>query len=382
MEYRSLGRTGMTVSLIGLGTEHLATRARDDVLSVVRSALDKGVNYFDLVFPLSAFREHLAFALGERRHEVLLAEHLGSLDVDGQSDRTLDGAEARAAFLKLLKNCKTDYADVLFVHDIDRQEDYDRAVGPGGLLETAQRLQKEGLARAIGFSGHSVATASQAIETGAVDVLMFPINLSGHSVAGKRTLFEACASRGVGLVGMKPFAGGKLLATERTMAMDAGQRGGAPLEIERRVTITPVQCLAYALSQPGICTVVAGCTAAGEVATALRVLTASARERDFADVLSDFAQFISGECVYCNHCLPCPVGIDIGRTISLLDRARGHPTAGHLASYSLHPCQASQCVECGACNERCPFGVDAVARVMQAADVFEGAGASRESEER
>jgi uncharacterized protein len=376
MEYRSLGRTELTVSLIGLGTEHLTTRPRDDVLSVVQSALDRGVNYFDLVFALPAFREHVASALVGRRHEVIFAEHLGSIDVNGQPDRTLDGAEARGAFLKLLQRHQTDYADVLFIHDIDRQEDYDRAMGSGGLLEAAQRLQKEGLARAVGFSGHSVATASQAIETGAVDVLMFPINLSGHSVAGKRTLFEACASRGVGLVGMKPFAGGKLLAPERTMAMGVWQRGGTPLKLERRVAITPVQCLAYALSQPGICTVVAGCTAAGEVAGALRVLTASAEERDFADVLSDFAQFVPGECVYCNHCLPCPVGIDIGRTISLLDRARGRPTAEHLAAYSLLPSQASLCIECFACNERCPFGVDAAARVLEAAAVFGVAGAS------
>ncbi|MCL4535864.1 MAG: aldo/keto reductase [Bacteroidetes bacterium] len=371
MKYRPFGRTGFQVSAISLGTEYLINRTREHVAGVVHEAIERGVNYLDLFFAQPEFRDNMGAAFRGCRHQVMLAAHLGAIDVDGQSDKTRDPTLAEAFFHDFLARYHTEYVDVLYLHNIDAQEDYDRVMALGGLLELALRLQGEGKARAIGFSGHTVATARQAVESGQIDVLMFPINLTGHAVPGRKELFQACASRRVGLVAMKPFAGGKLLRQERTLSMENWQRGGAPMELERKLPITPIQCLAYVLSQPGLSTVVPGCKDREELAAAQAFWGASPEEKDFAPALVDFAQYSAGDCVYCNHCLPCPAAIDIGQTIRLLEAASGRPTPDLVAAYAALPSPASECTGCGACTERCPFGVDAAARIEQAAALFE-----------
>ncbi len=373
MEYRPLGRTGMKVSAVGLGTEYLIDQPREHVAAVVRDAVERGVNYLDVFWAQPAFRDNMGAALRDFRDRVHLAAHLGATITNGQGDRTRDPAVALQFFDDFLTRYHTDYVDVLHLHNIDPQEDYDRVMAPGGLLDLAQRLKREGKARAIGFSGHTVATALQAVESGAIDVIMFPVNLAGHAVPGRRELFQACADRGVGLVAMKPFAGGRLLRDEHTISLESWQVGaGDGAQIERRVRITPVQCLAYVLAQPGLSVAVPGCKDQAQVAAAQAIWSASPAERDFAPVLSDFAQYETGECVYCNHCLPCPAGLDVGQTIRLLDTAmaRGRPDDALRAAYAALPAPASDCIQCGDCEARCPFGVPTVAKIDQAAALF------------
>lgn len=380
MEYRSLGRTGLTVSAVSLGTEYLINQPRDHVVTVIREAIARGVNYFDLFFAQAEFRDNMGAAFQGRRDRVLLAAHLGAIHVNGQGDRTRDPAVAERFLLDFLSRYRTDYVDVLFLHNIDLQDDYDRVMGPGGLLDLAQRYRAEGKARAIGFSGHSIATALQAAESGAVDVIMFPVNLTGHAIPERKTLLQACAERGVGLVAMKPYAGGKLLRAGQTLEVETWQRGsyqemgGAPVQVERRSTqpITPVQCLAYILTLPDISTIVPGCKDLAELEAAQAVWTATSEERDFAPALAAFPEYLTGECVYGNHCLPCPASIDVGQTIRLLETAQGRPTPGLLAAYAALPAPASDCTQCGSCAERCPFGVDAVAKIEEAAALFGG----------
>ena len=74
--------------------------------------------------------------------------------------------------------------------------------------------------------------------------------------------------------------------------------------------------------------------------------------------------------MYCNHCLPCPVSIDIGRTTRLADTVRYGINNEIRAEYEALPAKASACIECGNCVERCPFGVDAIANMSRAAGLF------------
>ena len=94
-------------------------------------------------------------------------------------------------------------------------------------------------------------------------------------------------------------------------------------------------------------------------------------ERDYSPLLARFGRYVEGECTYCNHCLPCPVVIDIGQVNRLLDEAAFDLTPSLRAAYAALPVKASACTECGACTARCPFGVDVVPRILQAVAVFE-----------
>lgn len=370
MQNRILGRTGISVSAISLGTEYLIHRPQAEVDAVIHTAIERGINYFDLFWAFPDFRDIMGRAFRGYRDRVLLTAHLGATVENGQGSRTRDPKVAERFFEDYLRRYGTDYVDVLFLHNSDGQEDYNRLMAPGGLLDLAKRLQSQGKARAIGFSGHTAATAQQAAESGAVDVVMFPINLASHAVPGKRELCQSCAAHGVALVAMKPYAGGKLLQAETRMSLMEFQSGGEAMELVKKHPITPVQCLHYVLSQPGVSTIVPGCKNVAELEQALAYWEASEEEKDFSALLVGFQQYREGECVYCNHCLPCPSGIDIGQVNRLLDLASAAMTPALQAHYNALSAKAEDCIQCGACEARCPFGVAVMDKMQRAAALF------------
>jgi predicted aldo/keto reductase-like oxidoreductase len=100
----------------------------------------------------------------------------------------------------------------------------------------------------------------------------------------------------------------------------------------------------------------------------LQYIDAPPEEKDFSSIITSFKEYTPGECVYCNHCLPCPSYIDIGAVIRLLD-TYGTESVQH--EYNTLSAKASDCTECGACVERCPFEVDVLSKMKKAVAVFE-----------
>ncbi|MFH1008312.1 MAG: aldo/keto reductase [Candidatus Latescibacterota bacterium] len=353
MRTRPLGKTGLNAGIVGLGTEYLHQRPRETVVSVVREAILHGVNYMDFVFTFPEYLDHLGAALKGQRDKVIITGHLGSAGKNGHYRKTRNLKECEGLFLQMLSRLRTEHVDVLFLQFVDEAEDYERMMGPGGLLELALRFQREGKARFIGLSGHHVPVALSAVQSGIIDVLMFPINLTSDGVLEEKELFRACAGEGVGLVAMKPFAGGKLLQKNEARSL------------------TPVQCLSYTLSQMGVSCAVPGVKDLGELEAALHFLDATSAEKDFSAVLTSLPQHAKGACVYCNHCLPCPALVDIGQTIRLFDLAQAGVSEDLRAEYRALSVKASACTECGSCARRCPFGVDVISKMQQATGLFE-----------
>lgn len=375
MEYRVLGRSGLRVSEISLGTEYLLDLPRDHVARVVHSAIDRGVNYFDLFWPQPHFRDTMGAAFAGRRERVMLAAHLGSVMENGQAVIGRDPAVCEEFFLDFLRRYHTDHADVLFLFNSNTQEDYESLLRPGGLLEIAQRHKQEGATRLIGFGGHNADTARQAAESGLFDVVIFPVNLTCRTVPGNRELHEACQREQVGIVAMKPYAGGRLLRNEAVVSIEDFQMGrtqmsGAATRFAKRQPITAVQCLSYALGQPGVSTAIPGCKDMEQLDAALSYLDATRKERDVSHLLADFEHYPEGQCVYCNHCLPCPAHIDIGKTLSLFDRAQAGLSPEIHQEFEALAVQPSECLECEDCTGRCPFGVDVVPRMRRAAELL------------
>ena len=371
MEYRKLGRTELEVSGIGLGTEYLNGQPREIVVSVIREAIARGVNYYDLVFSFPDYLDNIGAAIQGQRERVFLTAHLGSTAKNGQYSKTRSVRRCEAFFLDVLTRLDTDYVDVLFLHNFHTLKDYESVMGPGKLLDLVRRLQQEGKTRFIGISAHSAEIATKAVESDQFDMLMFPIHLAANAVPGKKDLLKSCAARGVGLVAMKPFAGGKLLSGERTVRVAKYQMGGGALKLKKTQPITSMQCLSYVLAQVGVSTTVPGCANLEQLSATLAYLEATEEEKDFSPLLADFQQYVPGECVYCNHCLPCPSAIDIGETIRLLELAEQHLTEELQAGYDALDAKPSDCVQCGDCVARCPFDVDAIAKMEEAVVMFE-----------
>lgn len=369
MEYRKLGKTGVDVSAISLGTEYLINIPRENVVEVIHEAIAQGINYFDLFFAQQEFRDNMGFAFKGHRDKSLLAAHLGSTDQNGQYEKSRDLELSSKFFEDFLIRYNTDHADIVYLHNSDGQEDYDLIMN-NGFLDLVQRYVKEGKARFIGFSGHTALTAMQAVESGHIDIIMFPISLVGHAVPGKKELFNACVKHNVGLVAMKPYAGGKLLQRVNSISLEHWQTGGPGVRLEKKAQITPVKCLSYTLSQAGVSNAVPGCKNVEQLSAALAYFNATDEEKDFSEIITDFQQYVTGECVYCNHCLPCPSEIDIGQTIRLFEIAQGCLTDDIKTAYNAMSRNASDCVQCGTCMDRCPFEVDVISKMEQADKVF------------
>ena len=379
MKHRKLGGTGLEVGVIGLGAEHLEHAPRETVLSVVHEALDYGVDYIDLFMGSPDVRDNFGLALKGRVDDIIVAGHLGAVWLDNQYAKTRDRAICEDFFHDLLRRLGTDHINLLMLHFVDDPDDCDSVLSPGGLLAQALRYKAQGKARAIGMSGHMVPAARRIVESGQIDVLMFPVNPlfdrlpgeailddhwkdspyaplreEGRIVSEREELYHACVRQGVSIVAMKAYAAGWLFQPENA--------GG--------VALTPVQCLHYALSQPGVSTAVPGCKTVEEMRAALAYLEAGGEEKDYAAVTGSPLWRERDSCMYCNHCLPCPAGIDIAAVTRLADSAVHGMTDAVMQEYSALGAKAGDCLDCGQCSGRCPFGIDPAANMRRAVEIF------------
>ena len=380
MIYRKLGRTGIRVSAIALGCEGFVGKTEGEAKELMDFAIDNGVNFIDIYASNPTVRTAIGKALRGRIGGFVVQGHIGSVWKDGQYERTRDVAASKAAFEDLLERLETDHIDVGMIHDCDQEEDF-RRIFDGDFIQYALGLKAKGSIRAIGLSSHNPLIAKKVVETGLVDVLMFSVNpcydlqppdedvekLWADETYGKKyqnfnpereALYELCARRGVGIDVMKAFAGGDLLKAEQSMFGKA---------------LTPVQALNYALTRPAVAAVMVGCKTIDELRQSLAWCEASDAEKDYASVLAEVDKCSwSGHCMYCGHCAPCPQGVSVAEVNKYLNLAlaQGEVPETVKEHYRLLQHHASDCIQCGACEARCPFSVPVRAKMQQAANLF------------
>ena len=153
---------------------------------------------------------------------------------------------------------------------------------------------------------------------------------------------------------MKPFSGGQLLDSSISPFKKA---------------LTIYQCLKYILDKPGILTVLPGVKDMTDLENLLKYYDKTEEELDYS-IIGTFAPIeAEGKCVYCNHCKPCPVGLDIGLINKYYDLAK----VGDLLAvehYKTLDKNASDCIKCGHCDKRCPFHVKQSEKMNEIASFF------------
>lgn len=380
MIYRTLGNTGLSVSEIGLGGEWLERHGAEEVAAVIESCRREGINILDCFMSEPNVRTNIGAAIHSDRERWVIQGHVGSAWRDGQYVRTRDLPEVRAAFADLLARLQTDYIDVGMIHFVDRADDWQVVVNDG-FMDYMKELKASGAIRHIGLSTHNPTIARMAVEHGTVEVILFSLNPAydllppteeiddyfvdeyDASLAGidpeRADLYKLCEQKGVALTVMKGFGGGRLLDAKRS-----------PFG----VALTPVQCLHYALTRPAVASVLIGFDNPEQVPASIAYETATDTERDYATVLANAPRHAySSECTYCGHCKPCPMDIDIAMVNKLYDLATMQEDVpasvkAHYADLSAH---ASDCIACGACESRCPFGVPVTERMKRTAELLE-----------
>ena len=172
-------------------------------------------------------------------------------------------------------------------------------------------------------------------------------------------MYKICAQNDVGITCMKPFAGGRLFDANRS-----------PFG----VALTPIQCIHYALTKPGVSSVLCGYDTKEQVDAAVAYETAAEEEKDYASTLANAPRhtFPGGECTYCGHCKPCPADIDIAMVNKLYDLAVMQPTVPHSLKehYLSLEHHAGDCIGCRGCESRCPFSVKIADRMIRTAGLF------------
>ena len=380
MEYRILGRTGLRVSAVALGCEGFIHKTPEEVCADFDFAIGHGVNFIDIYSPNPELRTNIGAALEGRRGDFVIQGHLCTTWENGQYLRTRDPEKTLASFDLQLQQLRTDCLDIGMIHYVDSAADLHEVLD-GEVMRLAQRLRREGRIRHLGLSSHNPQVALEAVRTGLFDVLMFSINPcydlqpAGEEVEAlwaeesyaaplhnidpdRERLYEYCAREGVGIDVMKVYGGGDLLS-------------GANSPFGR--ALTPLQCLEYALTRPAVAAVMVGCRTTQEMQAAIDWCDAPAAQRDYAAAISGMERFTwRGHCMYCGHCAPCSVGIDIASVNKFCNLCPSDDDIPETVRehYRVLPHHASECIACGRCESNCPFGVEIIEAMRRAVRRF------------
>jgi len=234
MLYRRLGRTGETVSAIGLGGSHIGKAQIPDAeaIRLIHQAIDRGITFMDNCWDYNEGRSEMrvgaALAQGGYRGKVFLMTKIDGRNKD-IATRQIETS---------LQRLKTDHVDLLQFHEVLRFDDPDRIFGPGGAIEAVLAAKQAGKVRFIGFTGHKDPHVHlYMLETAAkhnfrFDTVQMPLNvMDAHFRSFAQLVLPKLVEQGIGVLGMKPFCGGDGIVLKSN-------------------TVQPIECLHYALNLP------------------------------------------------------------------------------------------------------------------------------------
>ena len=280
--------------------------------------VEEGVNYIDTARGYTVSEEYLGYALEGIRDRFILATKSMARSRDAMA----------ADIEKSLHNLKTDYIDLYQVHN-PSMEQLDAVIGQNGALEALMEAKAAGRIGHIGLTAHSAAVFERALELDWVETIMFPYNIVENQ---GEALIRRCTEKNVGFIAMKPLAGGAI--EDASLA------------------------LRYVCANPDVTVAIPGMADPKELEQNLAACSSESplTEEELQRMEQVKKELGSNFCRRCNYCAPCTVGISIPNVFLF---------AGYLERYNLEgwardryqtlKAKASDCVECGDCETRCPY---------------------------
>ncbi len=318
MKYNVLGKTGLRISALGFGGIPIQRIDAEGTRVLMHRLVEAGINYIDSARGYTVSEEYLGYALEGIRDRFVLATKSMARDKAGM-EKDIDTS---------LRNFRTDYIDLYQIHNPNAVQ-LEQVMGPGGALEALREAKAAGKIGHIGITLHSLDLFKRVLELDWVETIMYPYNLVEIQA---EACIAQCARLGIGFITMKPLAGGAI--EDATLAMR------------------------FVAQNPNISVTIPGMAEVAELEQNLAAfqdespLTPGELEKIDCIRKTLGTQF----CRRCNYCAPCTVGIQIPNVFmmegyysryDLKDWARGR--------YEAMPRYASDCVDCGACEERCPY---------------------------
>ena len=356
LQKRTLGRTGLQVSIVGFGGTWISQLSMDEAVKVVRMAFDLGINYFDTAKLDGDSEEKIGVALKDVRDECILATKTAS--------RTR--SESFADFKSSLRRLKTDRLDLIQLHGIDDEKTLEKAMGPSGSLEMCKKARSEGLVDYVGITSHKPHVLIKAIETNEFDTVLVPLNVVTRQAL--EALIPLAKDLDIGVAIMKPLSAKtsklitclyepslSLLSDEPELKTLLGQHTSSMVR----------NALRFVLSQD-ISVVVTGFKSIEEVETAAKVgenyrgLTRNEKRR-FS------VQFDGKYCRDCGLCLPCPQNLNIAAILRFHTLSITYGLKNWAKKlYNGLEVDATKCTECSECETKCPYKLPIISMLKEA----------------
>jgi len=382
MNYRQYGKLGYEVSALGLGCMRLPRIIQDGKASVdlekafeiIRYAAGHGINYFDTAYGYhnQTSESVLGEALdGGLRQKVKIATK--------QPFYVMKSADnIRRNLENTLKKLRTDYIDVYLIHNINNF--CWEGIKQLEVIKEYEKFRDEGLIRAISFSYHGGLELFREV-LGYYDWQMCQIqqNLVDIDHEATAEAIKLAGDKGCALVIMEPLRGGNL--AKATAAVQAIYDG---FEVSR----TAVEwAFKHVLDYPQVSTVLSGMSTLEQLKENIEIFsrpdalpnTLTAEEHELLLKVKAAYESVEGvPCTGCEYCMPCPHNVNIPRIFSLYnDGVRFETFELSKRAYWFMTgmgvgADASHCVECGECEDKCPQGIKIIDRLKTAHQALVG----------
>lgn len=333
MEYTTLGKTGLKIARLGFGGIPIQKVDAVTTRALIEKMVACGINYIDTARGYTVSESFLGEALEGYRDKFILATKSMAIT-----------KEAMAADIETsLKNFRTDYIDLYQIHN-PSAENFEKIIAPGGALEALFEAKEAGKIGHIGFTTHTTPLFEKALACDWVETIMFPYNLV--ETQGEN-LMRQCTEKNIGFIVMKPLAGGAIE--------------------------DPTLALRFICQNSDVSVVIPGMYDVKEIDMNLAAVenTAPLTEAELTQIDEIREQLGSNFCRRCNYCQPCSVGIGISAIFILqgyYDRYGLQDWAK--ARYAATSVKASACIDCGACEPRCPYNLPIRAMLKEASEKF------------
>lgn len=318
MRYVIFGKTDLTVSELGFGGIPVIRLDNDLAVKVLRRAYERGVTLYDTANMYFDSEEKIGAAFSGMRDKVVIASKSIRRDAAGMTEH----------IEKSLHRLRTDYIDLYQLHQVSEEKDWNTIMAPGGAMEALLTAKDRGKIRYIGVTSHSLVMALKLVKTDIFSTIQFPFNFI--EIAAKDELHKAAKERHMGILGMKPFAGGMI------------DNAAIAFKFLRQYPdIIPI---------PGFDSV-----EAVDQVTSFYEMENEITQGDL-DVMDRYrAELGKHFCRRCEYCQPCPNGVLITPAMGYrIVALRMSPDVA--VKFSRLPMESIlKCDRCGACLEKCPY---------------------------
>ena len=315
----TLGKTGIVSPKNAFGALPIQRVTDEEAVAILHRAYEGGMTFFDTARAYSDSEHKLGLAFAGMREKITIATKTGAQNAK-DFWRDLETS---------LATIGTDYIDIYQFHS---PAFCPKPGGEDGLYDAMLEAKAQGKVRHIGITNHRLHVAREAVESGLYETLQFP--LCYLAAEPDLELVELCRERGVGFIAMKALSGGLITDSAAAYAYLAQFDNVLPIWGIQRMSELE-EFLSYFDNPPSM----------------TEEMTATIA-RDRAEMAGDF-------CRGCGYCMPCPVGIEINNCARMAQLIRRSPSAGWLTPAAQEKMmRIEQCLECGACAAKCPYGLD------------------------